>query len=542
MVPYTRRFPWGIYIATAALISVLYNEYRLTVPSIAFTISTLTLFGSSRAILSKVLKTFNCKSIGFKQRNLLQSFITMTSLFGTAISGILSYSKEHMPFPRHLSSTQSLLLCASISLFTGSTFAGTSLIQFSPISFNEGYNIPWMPAACSNEIIVSIMSAVFAIIWSLLFSPTVFVSSAQIASFVVSIVALLVYAEAHNLGLPTALRSWWREWLVIEEEEEPLLEEIAREQKTNAITVVLLTSLIVTSTCLLSKVANTKLNNRTPSIPAHLDHMYISPSRFDIVVSMYQEDPIAVKHALSAIKSTSLLRNLQQQPRVILYTKSSTANTTILKSLLELDAVYKLDNFGREGGTYLHHILHNWDELAQQTMFLQAGAHNLRELIPRIDDFLVANTGMLSLGFAGVTCDCNSCTDRWGWDDNFGVVPSLYSKIYKGACGRSQQILLSYKGQFVASARRIRGIPKEIYQGLLKTINSKDGWSHNRDIRGDKVDSVDNPYFGHTVERIWSLLMQCSDSEVATMCPSLLSGWRDGGSIEDCQCLDPEAE
>jgi hypothetical protein len=66
-----------------------------------------------------------------------------------------------------------------------------------------------------------------------------------------------------------------------------------------------------------------------------------------------------------------------------------------------------------------------WDSLAEQTLFIQAHAHNIRELLPRINDYLVAGTGMLSLGFTGVTCDCNSCTDRWGWEDKWEVSTAL---------------------------------------------------------------------------------------------------------------------
>jgi hypothetical protein len=188
-------------------------------------------------------------------------------------------------------------------------------------------------------------------------------------------------------------------------------------------------------------------------------------------------------------------------------------------------------------------------------MFVQAHAHNMRELIPRINSYLVPQTGMLSLGFVGITCSCDRCGDRFGWEDKWDIVPSLYQHIYSQPCTPSTPpILISYKGQFVASARRIHGIGRDIYATLLATITSVDGWSHNQTVIGDVrlgggtgIDSPDNPYFGFTVERVWGLLMQCAtDTMVTTRCPSLLSGSLDGieiGNMEsagDCGCLDSE--
>lgn len=173
----------------------------------------------------------------------------------------------------------------------------------------------------------------------------------------------------------------------------------------------------------------------------------------------------------------------------------------------------------------------------------------MRELIPRINSYLVPQTGMLSLGFTGVTCSCGSCSDRWGWEDRWNVVPKLYEHIYGAPCESNQPILLSYKGQFVASAKRIRGIGKKNYERLLDAVTSKEAWAHNSTMLekwgfGDvkEGDSPSNPYFGFTVERIWGLLMQCAtDGVVGARCPSLLSGMARGGNVRECQCLDDES-
>jgi len=179
-------------------------------------------------------------------------------------------------------------------------------------------------------------------------------------------------------------------------------------------------------------------------------------------------------------------------------------------------------------------------------VFIQAHAHNIRELIPRINSYLVPESGFLSLGFAGVSCACGRCDDRWGWEDKADVVPELYEKIYGVRCEHDTSVLLTYKGQFVASARRLRGVPRSVYEELLATITGNstevEGFgSGEKDSKGGVVgeDTADNPYFGFTVERIWGLLGQCAtDQRVAVRCPSLLSGMGRGGEVGDCGCLD----
>ncbi|KAH8801510.1 hypothetical protein F5884DRAFT_712958 [Xylogone sp. PMI_703] len=535
---FSRRFPWEIYAATVALMGILYNEYRLTLLGLIFGLGSIALFGVSRALLSNILETSSCGIADQGRQNLLHSFTATTLILGTIISGILSCSIEHLSLSKHLSRTQYSLLFPSALLFTGSIFSGASLIQFSPISLKEDYDLPWLRAVSANELIISTASSLCIITLSLITSPTIFMSFTQIASFAVSVMLLLVYAQAKELSAPTVSLPWWREEFPRSEEEEQnlCLETIRKKQKSRAIIVIVLAPLIITSTWFLSTTVGHILNPIHSGIPAHLDSTYTSPPRrFDIVVSMYQEDPTSVIHALKTIKSIAPIKSLD--PGVIVYTKSPDASPDILKSILKVDAVYKLDNLGREGATYLHHIVHNWDELAHQTLFIQANPHDIPDLVARIEDFLVPSTGMLSLGFAGVTCDCDTCADRWGWIDSFKTIPSLYYQLHNTTCS-GQQVLLSYKGQFIASARRIRGIPREIYEDLLEALVSTEGWSHDGNIVGDNWDRPDTPFFGYTVERIWSLLMQCSGERVAALCPSLLIGWRNGGKLDGCQCLD----
>lgn len=273
----------------------------------------------------------------------------------------------------------------------------------------------------------------------------------------------------------------------------------------------------------------------SPRFVPQLDSDYIPPKQLEIVVSMYKESPGAVRQLMSELRKIPLVNS--SQPSLVLYTKDDTVNVTTLGVETGADHVEKLGNNGREGETYLHHILSRWDDLAKHTIFLQADIHNHYEFYPRVRDYFIEETGMLSLGFSGNTCNCNECGDRWGWSDLSTIIPDVYSQVYHERCD-SKRILLSYKGQFIVSAARIRGVDRRVYEDLHKALIDGQSWAHQEPYLAGRPDSLDAPFFGYTLERLWSTLFQCSDLDIATKCPTLLSGKRRWGSVEDCQCLD----
>lgn len=272
------------------------------------------------------------------------------------------------------------------------------------------------------------------------------------------------------------------------------------------------------------------------NLPPHLDTKFSPSTDLDIVISMYKEP---VEHLNPVLETLQRLPTFSSQSsRIIIYTKDEKANVESIKQATRAYNVTKVPNVGREGETYLRHILEHWDSLAKHTMFIQADIHNPREFIPRVRDYFdPEKTGMLSLGFSGNVCDCNDCGDRFGWHDDTHLIKSLYGDVYQTekTCSRA---LLSYKGQFIASARRIRGVEKKVYEDLWKALSDKDSWAHKEDYLRGRPDEMSAPYFGYTLERIWNVLFQCSDMDIAWKCPTLLSGTRRGGSKADCQCFD----
>ncbi len=530
--------PWEVVLAALSCSVVLYNEYRLMVPGITWGVTSMLLMGLSRSCFI-IASERSGSDLALQSRlKAYYGFATMSLTFGTIFSGIFALQFEDVESLYPLSRDTIALSVLNVLSFIGSAFTGTWVLAYSPISFEEGKehfsNVPIRPL----NFLASSVASVLVILCTILSDRPPHVSWIQILAYLVGTTSLLGAEQIHETFLLCMGNTQQRL-------NQSLQKEAKQQRRPSGIFVAgALLILITFISWSLSSLATASINYIGKGSPPSLDDSYKPESRFDIVVSMYEEDPGSVKKMLDEIKATTPLQSLKS--RVIIYTKNSNENLYHLKLSTGADIVERLENLGREGGTYLWHIVNKWDELAKQTMFIQAHAHNMRELIPRIESYLVTETGMLSLGFTGITCACDTCGDRFGWEDKWDVVPTLYERIYSKRCTSSTPpILLSYKGQFVASAQRIRGIERRNYGGLLRTITSVDGWSHNQTVIGHGeggvtgADSPSNPHFGFTVERVWSLLMQCATNPVVTnKCPSLLSGMGVGGSVADCQCLD----
>ncbi|KAF2793235.1 hypothetical protein K505DRAFT_362161 [Melanomma pulvis-pyrius CBS 109.77] len=267
--------------------------------------------------------------------------------------------------------------------------------------------------------------------------------------------------------------------------------------------------------------------------PVFLDRDYVPQIPVEIVLSMYKEPVEEVTQLISNLKSMPALSDAH----FTIYIKDSEANNQDIKHRTGADLVATLPNIGREGETYLNHILNKWHSLAKQTIFLQADIHNSREFFTHMNNYYRRlKTGFLSLGWSGAVCNCENCGDRLFWHDNTHFLPQTFNRMNSSAiCGN---VLLSYKGQFIVSAARIRGIDKDIYHGLWKAFVDEKSWAHQPEYLQGRPDSMSAPDFGYTMERTWNLLFQCSNIDVAWKCPSLVSRWRIGGDIGDCQCFD----
>jgi hypothetical protein len=101
----------------------------------------------------------------------------------------------------------------------------------------------------------------------------------------------------------------------------------------------------------------------------------LSQKQFEVVLNYYNENVTFVARFIQYLRNVSNLQKLK--PRMIVYNKNLNINNTYLKEVLKVDIVQQLPNVGREGATYLYHIIENYDTLANHILFSQAGVEGI---------------------------------------------------------------------------------------------------------------------------------------------------------------------
>jgi hypothetical protein len=262
-------------------------------------------------------------------------------------------------------------------------------------------------------------------------------------------------------------------------------------------------------------------------------------STLDIIVSMYKEDTGETAAQIKELLALDPIREVEEVT-VTIYVKDRNADTEAIKAATGADEVVQLSNYGREGGTFLTHIIMNFDYLARHTMFVQAKMHSFDEAKNKINDYFINNTGVLNLGFLE-GCECVACKDPWDQERRFPRLPQLYSALNGKMCPK--HITLSYLGQMIVSAERIRSRPRQIYKHLRAVLESDMEHFIHDDPRQEWAfaDDPSEPYFGHTLERSWMVLWGCEDTKILNGC----GGWEGLGRrrgvdepYDKCQCLD----
>lgn len=237
----------------------------------------------------------------------------------------------------------------------------------------------------------------------------------------------------------------------------------------------------------------------------------------DIVIARYDE-PIE-QVVRTAELALGLPNIIGRKVRTIVYNKG-VINETELIARFPIQSrllVRQLDNVGREADTYLTHALDSEQDWASHTLFLQAEPHDTGYLQARLRDYLVEETGFLSLSHVRNFCSsCDQCNDHSGWSEDGAVLRDLFERANPGKPCRD--ISLTYRGQFVVSSRRMKDTSRE----LLEYLRNK---------------TIEDDHFGYTMERSWGTTFRCPT--ISERCPTLLSGWiGNRAAVEDCQCLD----
>jgi hypothetical protein len=89
-----------------------------------------------------------------------------------------------------------------------------------------------------------------------------------------------------------------------------------------------------------------------------------SKSELEIVIARYDENLNWILNNTHYNQNATIYN--KGQNNILLNTDNNTDNNTTNK-------IIKLENVGRESHTYLYHIINNWDNLADRTVFFQGG-------------------------------------------------------------------------------------------------------------------------------------------------------------------------
>ncbi|WWC90332.1 uncharacterized protein L201_005265 [Kwoniella dendrophila CBS 6074] len=247
-------------------------------------------------------------------------------------------------------------------------------------------------------------------------------------------------------------------------------------------------------------------------------------SDFDIVVSHYNEDVGMMKDSINGVLHRLPRRKSR---RVIIYCKGP-PNETSLKALSDIsDEVVQLENVGREGETYLSHIVRHYEtpftNLAGHTIFMQPHLAWHWLFLPRLERDLDQNTGFLSFGpYISHICGKDS------HDQHNPRMADIYSMFRMDLCP-PDSILGTWAGQFVVSRQRILENPLRAYENLRNKFHEpkehwiyKEGWWNNE---------PSNPTLGHALERSWPMIFNCTD-------PTKVETCKEEGPTGLCQCSD----
>jgi hypothetical protein len=180
----------------------------------------------------------------------------------------------------------------------------------------------------------------------------------------------------------------------------------------------------------------------------------------DIVVARYTED-VSWIDDLKAV-----------HPRVWLYNKGGD---------LPGRPCMSIDNIGREAHTYLYHIITRWDDLADRTIFCQAGTADhapafvddvlLYGINPKVEPFKPFGRNVRNQGVRLVRDDLNGQPHNGtvlpieSYCERFGIeLDSRFVYFAPGAC-------------FAVTRKAIKSPPRSFYESLINDITSLPGRS-----------------------------------------------------------------
>lgn len=187
--------------------------------------------------------------------------------------------------------------------------------------------------------------------------------------------------------------------------------------------------------------------------------------------------------------------------KIIIYNKGNK-----LELNKENVSIINRENLGRESETYLHHIIENYHDLSDLTIFTQAHPF---DNIPSFFEFL--NSDLLKKEYTNYfnwygknndVCDKNGSPGIYpissGHPNEFNrTLEIIYNEVFNKECPST--IKFKPNASFSVSKDLILKRSKKIYQKLLSYLI----YPEQNDYEGI---FKYNPYEGHIIERMWGLI------------------------------------
>jgi Protein of unknown function (DUF3431)/Putative papain-like cysteine peptidase (DUF1796) len=153
--------------------------------------------------------------------------------------------------------------------------------------------------------------------------------------------------------------------------------------------------------------------------------------------------------------------------------------------------VISLPNIGREGHTYLHHIITNYDNLDDYTVFLQGYPFDhtpyLEDIIREIQNSVERNEPLAFRTISKTVLEIVVKDHVADWNGYFNL-DEVYTKIF-GKSKADQRFSFGAGAQFVVSKETILSRPKSFYENMITLL-----------------DKECNPPEGYAVERLWTMV------------------------------------
>ncbi|KPV73440.1 uncharacterized protein RHOBADRAFT_55178 [Rhodotorula graminis WP1] len=284
----------------------------------------------------------------------------------------------------------------------------------------------------------------------------------------------------------------------------------------------------------------------------------------DIVIAHHSRAPASVAHHVAAVRLAPHVR--KSRVRVYLYEKGDWTDQELWRGLSGVldprwDEIVRLPNVGREGGTYLEHVVRHYNAslpspstrsgasrsswatrvgrggearvrpFADTTLFLQDHLAWPGVAGPRLRHTLSSRTGFLSLGpYLSNLCghDSEVGTEMGGIKDIFETVKAR--QCTEG--NEDDRVLSTWFGQFAASRATLLKNGLEVYERLVRMVEAPDDDPIHKQYNPSGPSTASNPAFGHALERSWPLLLHCDDRRIAETCRN--GAWEP----RDCQCFE----